>query len=279
MNAYLEHLAQGASRPAATTRESDAAPPLRVVYVVENEPFYMAETFRRLIEARPDWLTIAAVGLLDFSPVGTRGGFARRAFALARTYGIGTSVGSMLKLARAGMHPSRRLPAVLAAHGVPLARLQGIGEEALGALIDAARPDVVVTLGLNRIIPNSLLDRGATRWVNVHLGLLSRHRGSAPVFWALHDGDSDAGLSVHLIVERVDAGAVLAERGLPVVRRSLFPLVRDLRFLSVGAIHEALDRLRRNDVPSAGTMVLPRVQGRPSRSDVIRFREGGNRFL
>ncbi len=253
--------------------------PLKIAFVAENEPFYMAETFRRLIAERPDWATIDSVGLLSFSPVGTRGGTLARVASLIRTFGLGTAVAAALGLARHRILPSQRLPAVLRAGGVRLVRLPDVKGDALVRFVEDTRADVVVTLGLNRLLPGALLASSGTQWINAHLGDLERHRGAAPVFWALHDGDSDVAVSVHLIVEAVDAGAVLAMCRVPIAKRALFPLVRSLRRASVGAIYEALDRLRHSDVPSTPARHLPAVQKVPTASDVRRFRANGNRFL
>lgn len=267
------------AQPAGAPVAGVATRPLRIAFVAENEPFYMAETFRRLIAERPAWVTIDSVGLLSFSPVGTRGGTLARVASLVGTFGVGTAVAAVLGLARHRILPSQRLPAVLRAGGVRLVRLEDVKGDALVRFVEDARPDVVVTLGLNRLLPGALVASGATRWINAHLGDIERHRGAAPVFWALHDGDADVAVSVHLIVEAVDAGTVLATCRLPIARRALFPLVRSLRRASVGAIYEALDRLRHGDVPPSRTGQLPVVQKVPTATDVKRFRANGNRFV
>lgn len=267
------------AHPAGAHVASVAPRPLRIAFVAENEPFYMAETFRRLIAERPEWAVIDSVGLLSFSPVGTRGGTRARVASLVRTFGLGTAVAAVLGLARHRILPSQRLPAVLKAGGVRLVRLEDVKGDALVRFVEDCRPDVVVTLGLNRLLPQELLASGATQWINAHLGDVERHRGAAPVFWALHDGDMETAVSVHLIVGEVDAGAVLAMCRLPITRRALFPLVRNLRRASVRAIYEALDRLRHGDVPSTPARHLPAVQKVPTASDVRRFRASGNRFI
>ena len=52
--------------------------------------------------------------------------------------------------------------------------------------------------------------------LNFHPSLLPRHRGHAPIIWAIADGDSVTGLSVHFIDEGIDTGPLVYQRSLPI---------------------------------------------------------------
>ncbi len=52
--------------------------------------------------------------------------------------------------------------------------------------------------------------------LNFHYALLPRHRGVAPIAWTLVEGDAEAGVTLHHMVEDVDAGDVIAQRSVPV---------------------------------------------------------------
>jgi methionyl-tRNA formyltransferase len=85
--------------------------------------------------------------------------------------------------------------------------------ERLGADFDPGRdPVVVVAYGL--LVPRTALDRA--RWLNVHLSLLPRWRGAAPVERALMAGDEQTGVSVIELVEELDAGPVAAQERLAI---------------------------------------------------------------
>lgn len=272
---------QPAIRDAQDARGSDAAAAshLKVLFVTEDEPLFMGHTFRKIMETRPDWLEVAAVALLDFAPVGTRGDLVERIAKLTAVYGLGTTLRTAARLFRHWLTPSQRLVPILAEKRVELVRIHDVNGPEAAALIDRADPDVTVTVGLNRIISAATLERGRTAWMNIHLGLLPRHRGPAPVFWALHNGDREVGVSIHMIVERVDAGPVLSQKSRAVAERSLYSEVHELRMLSVDALYEALDRFRRNDIPPPPDLPLPKAHSTPRRADVRTFRNAGNRLL
>jgi methionyl-tRNA formyltransferase len=80
--------------------------------------------------------------------------------------------------------------------------------ERLGAGFD---PDVetVVTVAYGQLVPRRALERA--RWLNVHLSLLPRWRGAAPVERALMAGDQETGVSLIELVEELDAGPIVAQ--------------------------------------------------------------------
>jgi len=252
---------------------------LKVLFVTEDEPLFMGHTFRKLMETRPDWLQVAGVALLDFAPVGTRGDIVARIAKLTSVYGIGTTLRTAVRLFRHLLTPSQRLVPILAEKQVELVRIHDVNGPEAAALIERTDPDVAITLGLNRIISAATLGRGRMAWINIHLGLLPRHRGPAPVFWALHNGDPEVGVSIHMIVERIDAGPVLSQKSRRVAERSLYSEVHELRMLSIDALYEALDRFRRGDIPPPPDLPLPKAHSTPRRADVRRFRNAGNRLL
>src|SRR5262249_5030407 len=52
--------------------------------------------------------------------------------------------------------------------------------------------------------------------LNLHFSLLPRHRGAAPIAWAILSGDAEAGATLHHMEEAIDAGDVLAQRAVPI---------------------------------------------------------------
>jgi folate-dependent phosphoribosylglycinamide formyltransferase PurN len=265
------------TRGSAAEASNLPQPRLKVLFLTEDEPFHMAAAFSKVLAAKPDWLDVAGVVMLDFGPAQGRGS-KMQLFRSIAAHGLGDATRATIRFVTHKLRPSRRLAAVLRRAGVGVYRLAEING-GLTELIERAAPDAVVTFGLNRIVPTSIWNRGRVRWLNVHLGLLPRHRGASPVFWALHDGDRETGLSVHLFAERVDGGAVLAQRSHAVERRNLVSEVGSLRMLAVEAMFEALDRVRRADIPPPPSGPLDPVEPLPTHEDVRRFRQRGNRLI
>jgi methionyl-tRNA formyltransferase len=85
--------------------------------------------------------------------------------------------------------------------------------EGLVAGLTGYQLDLLVVYGFNWRLPASVLGVPRFGVLNVHTSLLPRYRGPAPVLWAIRNGDSEVGLTIHRMDERFDAGPILTQRG------------------------------------------------------------------
>jgi methionyl-tRNA formyltransferase len=87
------------------------------------------------------------------------------------------------------------------------------GPEGLHDALVGYRPDLLVIYGFNWILPPPVFRLPRNGTVNVHPSLLPRHRGAAPVLWAIRNGDPEIGVTAHRVDEGLDTGPILAQRG------------------------------------------------------------------
>jgi len=66
------------------------------------------------------------------------------------------------------------------------------------------------------IISQDVIDRFALGIINSHFSLLPRWRGADPISFALLNGDTETGVSLMVIVDRLDEGALLAQRSIAI---------------------------------------------------------------
>ncbi len=71
-------------------------------------------------------------------------------------------------------------------------------------------PDLIVVVAFGQILPQSLLDVPRHGCLNVHTSILPRHRGAAPIQWALLDGDAETGVTIMRMDAGLDTGPVVA---------------------------------------------------------------------
>ena len=71
------------------------------------------------------------------------------------------------------------------------------------SIIDA-QPDLIVTCAYGKIIPKELIDYPKYGCVNIHASLLPKYRGSAPIQWALINGESETGITLMYMDEFMD---------------------------------------------------------------------------
>jgi methionyl-tRNA formyltransferase len=71
------------------------------------------------------------------------------------------------------------------------------------------KPDIVVIIAYGKIIPKRFLNLAKYGFINVHTSLLPKWRGAAPIQRSIMNLDSETGISIMKVVEKLDAGPVM----------------------------------------------------------------------
>lgn len=77
-------------------------------------------------------------------------------------------------------------------------------------------PDLIVVAAYGKIIPKNILDIPKFGSLNVHPSLLPKYRGASPTQAALLNGETETGVTIMLMDEKVDHGPVIADCGLQI---------------------------------------------------------------
>jgi len=73
-------------------------------------------------------------------------------------------------------------------------------------------PDLIITAGFGQVLGSALLEMPRHGCINVHTSLLPRYRGATPVAAALLAGETETGITIFRMDEKVDHGPILASR-------------------------------------------------------------------
>jgi methionyl-tRNA formyltransferase len=131
-----------------------------------------------------------------------------------------------------------------AAAGVPILAPERINDPEAIAAIRAISPDLLVVCDYGQILSPAALAVAPYGGINLHGSLLPRHRGAAPVQWAILVGDAVTGASVIHMTPALDAGNVIAARETPIGPAETSPeLEHRLAAMGVDAVLEAIDLL------------------------------------
>ncbi len=80
-----------------------------------------------------------------------------------------------------------------------------------------ARPDFVFSFYYRHLLNSAWLAIPKHGALNIHGSLLPKYRGRAPVHWAIIHGESVTGASLHYMVEKPDAGALVDQQAVPIL--------------------------------------------------------------
>ncbi len=78
--------------------------------------------------------------------------------------------------------------------------------------IRAMQPDVLFSFYYRNMVSDELLRIPSAGCFNLHGSLLPKYRGRAPANWAILNGETETGVTLHHMVSRPDAGDVVSQR-------------------------------------------------------------------
>ncbi len=73
-------------------------------------------------------------------------------------------------------------------------------------------PDLVCVVSYGVILPKSFLNIPKLGCINVHPSMLPKYRGSAPIQWAVLNGDKTTGVTIMYLNEQMDAGDIINQK-------------------------------------------------------------------
>lgn len=80
-----------------------------------------------------------------------------------------------------------------------------------------AKPDFLFSFYYRHLLSSTWLTVPRLGALNMHGSLLPKFRGRAPVHWAIIRGESVTGASLHYMVEKPDAGALVDQQSVPIL--------------------------------------------------------------
>lgn len=95
-------------------------------------------------------------------------------------------------------------------HGIPVFQPEKIRRDGVEALRQLA-PELCVTAAFGQILSQEILDIPPLGSINVHASLLPRHRGSAPIAYAIWQGDRTGGVTTMWMDRGIDTGDMLLQ--------------------------------------------------------------------
>ncbi len=100
--------------------------------------------------------------------------------------------------------------------GVPVYQPGTLRDGAALAILRELDPELVVVAAYGRFLPDDILALPPKGCVNVHSSLLPKYRGSAPINWAILNGERVTGVTIQRMVHDMDAGDIILQRSTPI---------------------------------------------------------------
>ncbi|MDK9705300.1 MAG: formyltransferase [Sulfuritalea sp.] len=104
-----------------------------------------------------------------------------------------------------------------ARHDIPVIAPEDPNDPAVVAELAALQPDFLFSFYYRLMLKAPLLALPKHGAWNMHGSLLPKYRGRVPVNWAIIHGERETGASLHRMVEKPDAGGIVAQQAVPIL--------------------------------------------------------------
>ena len=112
-------------------------------------------------------------------------------------------------------------------HGLPVYTPDSLKTEDFMELLREINPELIAVVAYGKILPVSVLDFPKHGCVNVHVSLLPKYRGAAPMQRAIIEGEKETGVTIMYMAEGVDTGDIITAEAFPIGPEDDFEAIHD----------------------------------------------------
>lgn len=107
-------------------------------------------------------------------------------------------------------------------HGVSVMQPDSVNTPESIEQIRTLHPDLIVLVAFGQIISKEILDLPRLGCINVHPSLLPKYRGPSPRQAPIMNGDTQTGVTIMLMDEKMDHGQILSQVAIPIDTRETY---------------------------------------------------------
>lgn len=160
-----------------------------------------------------------------------------------------------------------------AATGLPVLQPVRLRDEEFLETLRGFHADLGIVVAF-RMLPREVYGMPRLGTFNLHASLLPQYRGAAPINWAVINGDTESGVTTFMLNARMDEGAVIASRRVPIEETDNAGSLHD-KLMALGAelVVESVGMVAGGDFVPVPQPELPASEMRPAPKI---FRETGH---
>ena len=134
-------------------------------------------------------------------------------------------------------------------YGLPVWQPRTLRDGSSDDIIRELDPELVVVVAYGCIIPPQLLHVAKYGCINLHVSQLPKYRGSAPIQWAVLNGDAETGVTIMQLDEGLDTGDILMTRPVAIdPEETSGELFDKVSAIGAATLVEAVDKLGRGEL-------------------------------
>ena len=127
--------------------------------------------------------------------------------------------------------------------GIPVIQPNDVNDPEVVADLADLKPDIIITVAYGGYLKKAIRKLPVYGCINLHPSLLPKHRGAAPINYALFNGDERTGVTIFKIIAKMDAGPVISQSETQINKDECYTELSD-RLAQIGA-EEVLKALKK----------------------------------
>ncbi len=129
-------------------------------------------------------------------------------------------------------------------NSIPVHTPSTLRDEAFSELLNTYKPEIIVVVAYGKILPLNVIEYPKYGCVNLHVSLLPKYRGAAPMQRAIMEGESETGVTVMYMAEGLDTGDIISVEKFPILPEDDFEAIHD-RSAEVGGklLSETIEKI------------------------------------
>ena len=134
-------------------------------------------------------------------------------------------------------------------HGIPYVTTE-INEAENIEMVWKIAPDFLLSFYYRNMIKPEVLELVSKGSLNLHGSYLPKYRGRVPVNWAVINGETETGATLHYMVAKPDAGDIVDQQKIPIVfTDTAFDVFNNLTVAAVDLISRSWPQLQAGTAP------------------------------
>lgn len=111
------------------------------------------------------------------------------------------------------------------------------------------QPDLIITCAYGKIVPKEILDYPKYGCINIHASILPKYRGSAPMQWAIINGEKETGITLMYMDEGMDTGDIIDISKIEILDTDDIGTIHDkMSLLGAQILEENFTKIISNDI-------------------------------
>ena len=253
---------------------------MRILIITQNEPFYLYDNLKFLIEKLPTQVKVVGCIVSDVSPFGKKETFIKKALKTFKIFGFRFFLFYSFKFIYCKLFKSS-IESLLISKNITEIKIKGsLNSESSLKKMSLLKPDLIVSILGNQIFKKNLITLPKYGSINLHTALLPKYRGLMPTFWVLKNNEKYTGVSVFFIDEGIDSGPILVQKKIEIKNQTQAELIKLTKRTGMLAIVEAISLIM-----SGNYKLIENPNNQmsyysfPTSTDVKEFLKSGKKFF